>query len=305
VEAADEGRHRPEAEPLWNESYYLDFVAADGSLGGYVRIGMYPNLGVTWWTTMVVGPGRPMVASVAYDLPLPGAGDTALRSGGHDLAWSADVPLERMSVRATSPAVVEDDPAAAYAPEAPGTPTTLGLDLTWRTDGVPYHYDVTTRYEIPCLVEGEVRIGDQRLAVTGQGQRDHSWGVRDWWAFGWCWSAVRLDDGTRLHLTDVRIPGMPVALGYVQPPGGPALPVAALEVTEVLGREGMPTSASLRIEPGGYDLTVDPVAYGPVLLTAEDGRVSRFPRAMIDVTDGAGRHGRGWIEWNQPDPGAG
>jgi hypothetical protein len=302
VDPADEGRHVPDAEPLWNESVYLDVVADDGSVGAYVRIGLYPNLGVSWWTTMVVGPGRPMVASVAYDLPPPRGDETAVRSGGHDLAWSVDVPLEQLSVRATAPAVIETDPAASYHPSDTGTPTELTVDLAWRTDGVPYHYDVTTRYEIPCRVEGELRIGDERIAVRGQGQRDHSWGVRDWWAFGWCWSAVRLDDGTRLHGTDVRIPGMPVALGYVQAPGEPVRPVSVLEVSETLGRQGMPTDARIRIDPGGYDLAVDPVAFGPVLLTAADGRVSRFPRAMIAVTAADGRRGTGWIEWNQPQP---
>ena len=32
-------------EPLWNESYYMDFVSHDADVGGYVRIGRYPNLG--------------------------------------------------------------------------------------------------------------------------------------------------------------------------------------------------------------------------------------------------------------------
>ena len=70
VDGTDEHRHRPDPEPLWNESYYLDFVADDGALAGYARIGLYPNLGVTWWTTMIVGADRPMVSSVAFDLPV-------------------------------------------------------------------------------------------------------------------------------------------------------------------------------------------------------------------------------------------
>ena len=50
-------------------------------------------------------------------------------------------------------------------------------------------------------------------------------------------------------------------------------------------------------------LEVTPVAFGPVLLrNDEDGRVSRFPRAMITCRTDDGRTGAGWIEWNQPDP---
>ncbi len=300
VDPADEGRHAPDAEPLWNESVYLDVVADDGSVGAYVRIGLYPNLGVSWWTTMVVGPGRPMVASVAYDLPPPRGDETAVRSGGHDLAWSVDVPLEQLSVRATAPAVIETDPAASYHPSDAGTPTELTVDLAWRTDGVPYHYDVTTRYEIPCRVEGELRIGDERIAVRGQGQRDHSWGVRDWWAFGWCWFAGRLDDGTRLHGADIRIPGMRTALGYVQHPAGVVVTLTGLDVTEECDADGFPSVARARLEPDGLDVTIEPVAFGPLVLTADDGRVSRFPRAQVLLSVDDGRSGAGWIEWNQP-----
>ena len=43
VSPDDEQRHPPEAEDLWNESYYADFVHEDGSWGGWLRLGLYPN----------------------------------------------------------------------------------------------------------------------------------------------------------------------------------------------------------------------------------------------------------------------
>jgi hypothetical protein len=300
VDPRDERRHPPDGELLWNESYYLDFVADDGSVGGYARIGMYPNLGVTWWTTMVVGPDRPMVSSVAFDLPPPAGDRIAIESDHHLVTCQAELPLELMRLQATAPAVVNHDPTSSYRGGS-GTATTVSIDLAWRTDGRPYHYGVTTRYEIPCLVEGEVSVGDERIGIRGQGQRDHSWGVRDWWAFGWCWAALRLDDGTRIHFADIRIPGMPVALGYLQSPGAPVRAVASLEVVDRLGSEGLPTAATVTVGPGPVELVIEPVAFGPVLLTAPDGRTSRFPRAMARCTAADGRRGTGWIEWNQPD----
>jgi hypothetical protein len=301
VDPADEGRHEPSDDPLWNESHYLDFVAADGQVAGYARIGLYPNLGVTWWTTMIVGPDRPLVASVAYDWPVPGEG-LALTGDGFSVGADVVSPLDRLHLHGTVPARLHDGPEAVYRDE-PGSPTTLGFDLTWKTDGVPYQYAVTTRYEIPCLVGGTVTVDGEVLAVEGQGQRDHSWGVRDWWAFGWCWFAGRLDDGTRVHGADIRIPGSRLPLGYVQHPAGPVVTIEALDVTEDLGVEGMPTQARATIEPGGLELDIEPVAYAPLVLTATDGRVSRFPRGQVRFTAGDGRTGTGWIEWNQPDPG--
>src|SRR5262249_4263550 len=161
----------------------------------------------------------------------------------------------------------------------------------------------TTRYEIPCLVTGTVRIGDEELRVDGHGQRDHSWGVRDWWAFGWCWSSGRLDDdGTRGHLADIRMPGFPVAFGYLQSAGArAAFPVERLAVTEDLGAHGFPDSGRIEIAGGPHDIgiAVTPLAFGPTLLVDEDnGRTSRFPRALVRYEADDGRVGHGWIEWN-------
>lgn len=300
VDPSDEQRHPPGPEQLWNESYYLDFVADDGRIAGYARIGLYPNLGVTWWTTMLVGEGRPVVASVAYDLPVAGGTGLAIAADGVAVRGVVDEPLAAMSLRGTAPGRVLARPEDVYRGAA-GEPTTIALDLSWATDGTPYHYDLTTRYEVPCLVTGEIAIGDERIRIDGQGQRDHSWGERDWWAFGWCWAAARLDDGTRVHLADIRIPGHPLAFGYLQGPGAPVRSVSSLEVDEVLGGEGLPVSGTARVEPGGLDLRIEPLAFGPVVLEAPDGRLSRFPRAVARFSAGDGRSGLGWIEWNQPE----
>ncbi len=305
---SDEARHTPDGEELWNESYYCDFVAPDGSLGGWLRLGLYPNRQVAWWTTWVVRPGRPGVCSVDYHAPVPaGEGLVATAPDLGRVEIDLRRPLEEFRLVSDTPAVTVAAHPDAYLEPLPGLPTRLSIDLTWTTDGVPYHYGVTTRYEIPCTVRGTVGFGDETVVLDGQGQRDHSWGVRDWWAFGWCWCSLRLDDGTRVHLADIRVPGMPMFFGYVQTPGV-VQPLTALTVTEELGDQGFPTTARIDLASGlvppqtsklGIDVT--PVAFGPVLLRNDDGRTSRFPRALLRCRTDDGRTGAGWIEWNQPD----
>ncbi len=301
VDPSDEHRHPPEADPLWNESFYLDFVSADDTLAGYVRLGFYPNLSVAWWTTAVVEVGRQSIVSAAYDLPADASSTLRSTGSGVDVELTVDDPLRSFGVRATASGRATPGDGRSYD-EAASRPVELDLDLTWTTDGVPFHYEVTTRYEIPALVTGSVTIGGRRVEIDGQGQRDHSWGVRDWWAFGWCWLACRLDDGTRLHAADIRIPGMPMAFGYMQAPKAGVVRIEELVVTEVLEAEGFPDSGVARIEPGGLELAIEPLGFGPLLLVADDGRISRFPRAVARFTLADGRTGTGWIEWNQPQP---
>ncbi len=57
-----------------------------------------------------------------------------------------------------------------------------------------------------------------------------------------------------------------------------------------------------RVDLGLLDVEVEPVAWSPVLLTAADGRQSRFPRCLGRFAASDGRTGVGWTEWNQPPP---
>ncbi|HSZ37536.1 MAG TPA: hypothetical protein VK773_10635 [Acidimicrobiales bacterium] len=308
VQPADEVRHAPDADDLWNESYYCDFVQGDGSWGGWLRLGLYPNRQVAWWTAWVVRPGEPGICSVDYRAPVPPGGTLVSESESVGRV-EVDIrrPLEEFRLSVDSPAVTLAKPSDAYRDKS-GKSTRLSTDLTWFTDGVPYHYTLTTRYEIPCTVRGSVTIDGETLEVDGHGQRDHSWGVRDWWAFGWCWCSLRLDDGTRVHLADIRIPGMPSFFGYVQYQGVVA-PLRALSVTEELVQHGFPSKARIELTAGPLDnaqptalgLDVTPTAFGPVLLCNDDGRTSRFPRALLECRTDDGRTGTGWIEWNQPE----
>ncbi len=299
--AADELYHPPGEGPWWGESWYFDFATRDGSLGGYARLGLYPNQGVAWYWACVVGEGRPLVSVVDHDVSPPRAPSLEIRADGLWADHNVETPFDHMTLGCEAFALGLGDPAEMYgSPRGDRVP--FGLDLEWETDGAAYAYPPgTTRYEVPCRVHGEVLVGDERIAVDAIGERDHSWGERDWWVLGWTWSAGWLDDGTRFHGTTVRLGDdvVPYHPGFVQPPGGPLAGVDHTAATQALGQHGFPTSATTSY--GDLSLVVEPVAFAPVLLEDGAGRVSRFPRALCRYRDPAtGRTGAGWAEWNQP-----
>ena len=52
----DEGAHAATDEPLWNESWYFDFVDAQQGVGGWIRLGLYPNQQTAWINALLCGP---------------------------------------------------------------------------------------------------------------------------------------------------------------------------------------------------------------------------------------------------------
>uniref|UniRef100_UPI0006DC6926 DUF7064 domain-containing protein n=1 Tax=Mycobacterium sp. UM_3 TaxID=1638774 RepID=UPI0006DC6926 len=294
----DELAHAPTAEPLWSESWYADFADAAQGLGGWFRLGLVANERTAWVHALLCGPDLPTVALDAQ-VPLP-ADQWELRTDSFELGHCAPAPLQTYRVDIRARAHAYPDPSALLRGE-PGTPVEMTMNLVWTTDGVPYKYRLTTRYEIPCTVSGTVTVDDAAYRFESvPGQRDHSWGVRDWWSMDWIWSALHLDDGAHLHGVNIRIPGAPAfSIGYSQDADGSLTELQTLDSRESFGANGLPLGTTLTLSPGGLTAEVEVRGHAPVLLTATDGRVSQFPRAWATVKTADGRYGVGWVEWNR------
>jgi len=168
--AADERFHAVGDGPWWGESWYFDFATADGTLGGYVRIGFYPNQQACWYWAALVGEGRKPVLVVDHDVPVPARRTLEVR---HDGLWAdhtIEVPFDHVTLGCEAFALALDQPADAYLVPTVGERLPFGLDLEWDTDGVGYGYPPgATRYEVPCRVHGEVLVGDERIELVATG----------------------------------------------------------------------------------------------------------------------------------------
>ncbi|WIM89113.1 phosphotransferase [Candidatus Mycobacterium wuenschmannii] len=300
----DESAHPPTDEPLWNESWYADFIDAAQGFGGWIRLGLIPNQQTAWLHGLLCGPGLPTVALVDFEVPLP-ADPWAVSTDALDFTHSAADPLRtyRVTLRGRGQSFL--DPAGLLRGEQ-GDPAEVAIELEWATDGTPYQYRVATRYEIPCTVTGSVTVDGRRYTLDAvPGQRDHSWGVRDWWSMDWLWSALHFDDGTHVHGVDLKIPGVPpMSVGYVQDRAGTVTELETISPIQTFDADGLPVTATLAVNPGGIAATIDVLGHAPLRLVAKDGRASQFPRAWATVSTADGRAGVGWLEWNRNLPGA-
>ena len=293
---ADEFAHPAGAEPMWNESWYCDFVDPRQRVGGYVRLGLTPNEGVAWFTALLCGPDQPTTAVLDYAAPL---GDPyTLNTNAFDFAHAVVSPLQRYRLVLRACGEAHDDPAALLRAEH-GRGVDVSMDLEWVTVGTPYQYRLTPRYEIPCAVTGSISVDGRRMRFEAvPGQRDHSWGVRDWWGMDWVWSALHLDDGTHLHGVDIRLPGAPpIGVGYVQSPGAALTELQAVTARASFADNGLPVTTSITFDQ--LEAVADIRGHAPLRLAAPDGRVAWFARAWASITTSDNREGVGWIEWNR------
>jgi hypothetical protein len=286
---ADEEAHAAGDEPLWSESWYFDFADPQQGIGGWVRLGLMPNENTTWVNALLCGPDMPTVALLDFE-----------NTGAIDLALEATEPLQTYTVTVRGRAQAYDDPSALLHGQ-PGRPVEATMELIWTTVGVPYQYRITPRYEIPCAVSGTVTVDGREYALNAvPGQRDHSWGVRDWWSMDWVWSALHFDDGTHAHGVDLRIPGAPpIGIGYTQRQGEPLIELQGVSAEATFAGNDLPATTTITYTPGDLVATIDIRGHAPVLLTSPDGRISHFPRAWATVTTADGRGGVGWVEWNR------
>jgi hypothetical protein len=291
----DESPHPAGEEPLWSESWYLDAISEDGSLGLYSRIGDTANRDCAHYMMAIVRPGRAPIVLNDLDAPHPSRHFAKQSIQADDFSVLQTIKRPMVEIHSTFSGTARE-----YASETSmfhgdeGTPIEVAFDLTWRTTAIPYQWRITTRYEVACSVEGTVTIDGEQIAFTGVGQRDHSWGLRDWWAQDWMWSALHLEDGTRIHaaIIDER----QLAFGYVQS-GGVVNELASGRCRVERTDPDLVDRCLIHLDGVDMDLEVTPTAHGSVLLLSDDGRECHFLRSLVAVRTADGRTGCGWIEW--------
>ncbi|MBP8180246.1 MAG: hypothetical protein KAZ88_04565 [Acidimicrobiia bacterium] len=293
ADSADELRHRPDENPWWNESVYLDWTDESASNGGYLRIGLLPNQGVAWYWGALVRQGEPTVLLIDHAIALPTRADAwELRSDGLWADYTVEEPLAHASAGLESFALAIDDPADTDADPLVGDRVAFGLELDWTTDAPGlYRWPVAAdRTEAPCSVQGEVLLGDERFPINGLGQRDHSWGHRDWYAVEWTWTAFHFPDGRHFHTTTAWLGDEHVSFGYKLENGrytdiqdaslAHSTPVRPQEAAFVLDGEPM---------------TIEPTGWAPVPIR-DGGRHARLDRALARLHTADGTVGVGWWE---------
>ncbi|MGI9622334.1 MAG: DUF7065 domain-containing protein [Acidimicrobiales bacterium] len=287
----DEVAHEPDPRPEWEESWQLDFWTEDAELGGYVRLGLWPNSARSWYWACLVGRDRPLVTVIEHDAPLPKPPGLEIRASGLWADLIVQTAMEHMTVGLEAFGVAIDDPSEVYG-KGWGDREPIGFDLEWESEGPGVMYDGQAGYEIPCRAHGEILVGSETIDFDGWGRRSHRWGIRQWWDREWSWASCRLGEGTTA-IGEV-IDGGVSTQGFIDTSDV----ASGCAISASHDERGLVDSARIRL--GDLYLAAEPVAWAPVAVQASDGRTSHVERSLCRYAAGDGRSGAGWMEFNRP-----
>ncbi|WP_193353092.1 MULTISPECIES: DUF7065 domain-containing protein [Protofrankia] len=168
-----EGVVSDDNQPLWNQSYYLNFYDPRTRVGCFVRMGLLENQRHANNWLIVFRDGLPVF--VRTNLTLPYTDDRPEKG----------IALAGVRMRSLSPL------SSTRVTFAEGD---FSLDLRWDTtyplaDCIALTRDAEGSFaremaqvhlEGPCTVAGQVTVRGRRTEVTGTGFRDVAAGVRNW-----------------------------------------------------------------------------------------------------------------------------
>ena len=94
-------------------------------------------------------------------------------------------------------------------------------------------------------VKGTAKIDDREYVVDALGERDHSWGVRDWSAPGrWVWITCQFNEGYTFNITKLYTDKGEVDAGFIHQ-DGVTLPIVKVDMAHEFDAEGTPSELYL------------------------------------------------------------
>lgn len=289
--------HPTGAEKEWNESYYFNFYDAEKDICGFMRIGIKPNLDERSMFFFLMLPDGSAVGTRG----VAPVGDRSLSVKGLELVMME--PERRWRLR-------YDGAMSRVGGEGL---VTVSMDLVFDCLAPTYDYRRSVGAEGERIarkvasehleqfgqVTGPIEIDGHRTTVDGLGERDHSWGVRDWNAPKmWIWLTAEFDKGTALNVTKLFTEEGEVSAGFVHLDGRTVALVHA-DVATSLDARGWPRSLEMTLtdrKGGKHLVTAEVMRSVQVPFVGRDGRSSSLMHETLARYRWDGRTGYGIAE---------
>jgi hypothetical protein len=242
----------------WNESYYFSLYDKDNDILSFMRIGIKPNRRMKELFCFFIMPDGALIGKKEHEgyalFPSFSAGGLVFNIMRPEKLWRLSFNGELMKLSG-----------------ATKTPTAAFFDLVFETLNPVFDYRECVSGEKEAAsksiasehleqfgkITGSLSIDGKEYKINGLGERDHSWGVREWNAPKmWAWLNCQFNEKCALNVTKLVIGDMEIDAGYFFD-GAANRPLVKVKLDTAYGKDGSPDSLSMRLtDKGGKEYSV-------------------------------------------------
>jgi hypothetical protein len=238
--------HEFGSQEEWNESFYFNFYDRGQDICGFMRIGLKPNKkqkDVFCFLMLPDGSVMGMKDSVAME-------DNELTASGLKLVKVEDERTWHLEFSGELPKMHKD---------AEKESVSFALDFTALNNIYDYRESVSGDKEKMAQAvasehteqfgktTGKLNIGTRVYDINALGERDHSWGVRDWTAPRmWVWITCQFDDGYAFNLTKLFMDKGEVDAGFIHI-DGKNVPIMRADIVTEYNRDNSPNTVYMAL----------------------------------------------------------
>ncbi|OPY34157.1 MAG: hypothetical protein A4E32_00427 [Methanomassiliicoccales archaeon PtaU1.Bin124] len=214
----------------WNESFYFNFYDRGNDLCGFMRIGLMPNKKEKSLFCFLMMPDGSLVGT-KENVEMA---DNELRA--KNLVFEKIEADKKWALRYEGELTMMD--------KGESKPVQVSFDLGFETLMEPYDYRRSVSGEKEKMSQavasehieqagkfsGTVKVGDKEYSVKGLGERDHSWGSRDWTAPRfWLWVTCQFNDGFAFNITKLEMDKGEIDAGFLLQDGA-VVPIVKVDI---------------------------------------------------------------------------
>ncbi len=239
--------HPAGTDKEWSESYYFNFYDERNDLCMFMRIGLKPNMDERSMFCFIMMPDGSVVGAKEADTMGNGTLDVRslrFRRVEAERRWRLDFEGTMARMEDIGPRPVRVSFALEFTSLNEMYDYREGVDVK----GEALSRDVASEHlEQFGRASGTLRVGDEHFDVLGMGERDHSWGVRDWNAPKmWIWLTAQFSKGLALNVTKLFVEGGEVVGGFFHM-NGRNIPLVKADIRTVLDPDGTPSSLAMSL----------------------------------------------------------
>lgn len=208
ISSEDEKLHPVGSDPAWQESFYFNWADPERKAFTLARIGYRANVRKTDGLVISIRDGELEFYYGPADLD-------------HEGPCSDEDPARGMV--AGDFRVTMEEPLSRWRLQIEGE---RGMDVTFRAETPPFDYHgdggklastmTGAHFEQAGRVTGWTAFGPRRQEIDAWGQRDKSWGVRDWDRLeGWNWIAGQFGPDLAFNVMQTIEDGRPLDNGFL------------------------------------------------------------------------------------------